>query len=53
VPLSAGLKTLAREIGVTHEALYRCVAALEKRDLIAREDGWLRLLAVPAKSTTP
>lgn len=45
VPLGAGLKTLAREIGVTHEALYRCVAALEKRGVLAREDGSLRLRA--------
>jgi CRP-like cAMP-binding protein len=43
LPLGSGLKTLAREIGVTHEALYRCVAALEKRGVVAREDGSLRL----------
>ena len=45
VPLGSGLKTLAREIGVTHEALYRCVAALEKRDMLVRSDGRLRLQA--------
>jgi CRP-like cAMP-binding protein len=43
--IGAGLKMLAREIGVTHEALYRCVAALERRGLLARADGQLRLLA--------
>ncbi len=49
LPLGSGLKTLAREIGVTHEALYRCVAALEKRGLLVREAGRLRLQA-PATS---
>lgn len=45
LPLGSGLKTLAREIGVTHEALYRCVAALEKRGMLVREEGRLRLRA--------
>lgn len=44
--LGSGLKALAREIGVTHEALYRCVAALEKRGSLVREDGLLRFQAV-------
>lgn len=39
----SGLKSLAREIGVTHEALYRCVAGLEKRGLLMRADGRLCL----------
>lgn len=47
VPLAAGLKTLAREIGVTHEALYRCVASLEKRRMLVRDDGRLRLHVAP------
>lgn len=45
LPLGSGLKTLASEIGVTHEALYRSVAALEKRGMLAREHGHLRLQA--------
>jgi len=35
-PLGAGLKSIAREIGVTHEALYRCVAGLERRCVLYR-----------------
>lgn len=48
LPLDAGLKTLAREIGVTHEALYRCVAALEKRGEVRRTGGRLKRHAVGA-----
>lgn len=44
-PLGAGLKSIAREIGVTHEALYRCVAALEKRGLLVRSEQRLWLTA--------
>lgn len=51
LPLDSGLKTLAREIGVTHEALYRCVAALEKRGVLAREVGRLRLRTVMRRGT--
>lgn len=43
--IGSGLKTLAREIGVTHEALYRCVAGLERRALVIRAEGRLCLLA--------
>lgn len=39
-----GLKSLAGELGVTHEALYRTLAALEKSCEIKREDGYLKLL---------
>ena len=39
-----GLKSLAGELGVTHEALYRTLAALEKSCAIKREDGYLKLL---------
>jgi CRP-like cAMP-binding protein len=46
-PIDSGLKTLAPEIGVTHEALYRCVAGLEKRGVIARTEGRLVLWAAP------
>jgi CRP/FNR family transcriptional regulator, dissimilatory nitrate respiration regulator len=41
--IGAGLKTVAREMGVSHEALYRCVAALERRGLLTRRDGRLCL----------
>lgn len=45
LPIDSGLKTLAPEIGVTHEALYRCVAGLEKRGVMARAAGRLVLRA--------
>jgi CRP-like cAMP-binding protein len=42
--LDAGLKSIAAELGVTHEALYRCVAAMEKKNLLRREPGFLSLV---------
>jgi len=42
---SGGLKALAHELGVTHEALYRCVAVLEKRGQVTRNQGRLLLRA--------
>jgi CRP-like cAMP-binding protein len=42
---SGGLKALAHELGVTHEALYRCVAQMEKRGQVTRDQGRLRLRA--------
>lgn len=44
-PLGSGLKSLAGELGVTHEALYRCVADMEKRNLLRRDKGNLSLVA--------
>ncbi len=41
--LEAGLKSMAAELGVTHEALYRCVADMEKKKLLRREPGFLSL----------
>ena len=38
-----GLKSLAGELGVTHEALYRTIAAIEKTKTIRREEGLLAL----------
>ena len=38
LPLSSGLKSMAAELGVSHEALYRAVAALEKNGVLRRED---------------
>lgn len=43
IPLGAGLKSLAGELGVTHEALYRCVAEMEKKGQLARDGGALTL----------
>jgi CRP-like cAMP-binding protein len=47
-PLGSGLKSVAKELGVTHEALYRCVAALEKNGVLLRDSGELHLLKEPA-----
>ncbi len=44
-PLNSGLKSLAGELGVTHEALYRCVSDMEKKGLLMREDGYLKTLS--------
>lgn len=49
--VNTGLKSLAGELGVTHEALYRTLAALEKSGAINRDDGVLSLL-VAAMSTS-
>ena len=40
---ATGLKSLAGELGVTHEALYRTLATLEKNRIIQRADGVLSL----------
>jgi CRP-like cAMP-binding protein len=37
----SGLKTLAGELGVTHEALYRAVANLESEKVLRRENHQL------------
>ena len=42
--LGAGLKSIALELGVTHEALYRTVAELEKQQVLRREGGYIHLL---------
>ncbi len=41
--LSTSLKQLARELGVTHEALYRGIAALEANGKLIRDDRLFRL----------
>jgi DNA-binding MarR family transcriptional regulator len=41
---ATGLKSLAGELGVTHEALYRTLAALEKAKIIRRDDGIVSLV---------
>lgn len=44
LPIASGVKTLARELGVSHEALYRCLSRLEDRGTVRRADGVLRLV---------
>lgn len=41
LPLGGGLKSMASELGVTHEALYRAVAELEKKGLLRRRENFL------------
>ena len=41
--VNTGLKSLAAELGVSHEALYRTLALLEKSKTIRREEGILAL----------
>lgn len=44
VTLAGSLKDWARELGLTHESLYRTLARLEQQGIIAREDHRLSLL---------
>jgi len=39
--LGSDLKSLAAELGVTHEALYRAVADLERANILVRREGCL------------
>ncbi|MDG5977996.1 putative Dnr-like transcriptional activator [Hydrogenophaga taeniospiralis CCUG 15921] len=41
LPMASGLKSLAGDLAVTHEALYRAVAALEREGRLQRVDGHL------------
>jgi CRP-like cAMP-binding protein len=41
LPLGSGLKSMASELGVTHEALYRAVAELEKNGVLRRQENFL------------
>ncbi len=41
--VNTGLKSLAGELGVTHEALYRTLASLEKEEVITRGSSLLAL----------
>lgn len=45
--LKASLKSIAAEIGVTHEALYRTLATMEKHGQLQRTNGQLRLGPLP------
>jgi len=42
--LQSDFKSMASEIGVTHEALYRAIATLEKEGLLEKHPGSLELL---------
>lgn len=42
-PIGAGIKSLAAELGVTHEALYRCIYAMEKQGMLLRNQTHLCL----------
>ena len=42
---ATGLKSLAGELGITHEALYRTLASLEKAKIINRADGVMSLVS--------
>jgi CRP/FNR family transcriptional regulator, dissimilatory nitrate respiration regulator len=44
VKLMGSVKDWARELGLTHESLYRALARLEREGAIAREDSRLRIL---------
>ncbi len=48
--IGSGLKSLATELAVTHEALYRAVAALEKDCTVLREKGFITLVQGPRSS---
>jgi CRP-like cAMP-binding protein len=43
-PIGAGIKSLAAELGVTHEALYRCIYAMEKHGNLKRTETHLCLI---------
>ena len=50
--LGSGLKSLAGELGVTHEALYRCVSDLVRKGLLTKTGNVLVLhLALPKTQT--
>lgn len=44
LPIGSGLKSLATELAVSHEALYRAMAAPERSGVIIRESGGLMLV---------
>jgi CRP-like cAMP-binding protein len=43
-PLGSGLKSIARQLGVSHEALYRCVARMEQQGKMRRDAATLFLI---------
>lgn len=42
-PIGTGIKSLASELGVTHEALYRCIYSMEKQGTLERTETHLCL----------
>lgn len=46
-PIGTGIKSLASELGVTHEALYRCIYAMEKRGTLKRTETHMCLAGLP------
>lgn len=44
--LNASVKSLASELAVTHEALYRAIAELEHQGILRREDGVLSMSSI-------
>ena len=42
-PIGGGIKSIAGELGVTHEALYRCIYAMEKSETLTRDEGFMNL----------
>lgn len=50
-PARGTLKDMAKELGLTHEALYRALASLEQGKRIRRDFGVLRIL--PCKPESP
>jgi CRP-like cAMP-binding protein len=51
-PIGAGIKSLAAELGVTHEALYRCIYAMEKLGTLTRNPTHM-CLAMAADKKAP
>lgn len=51
LPLTSGLKSLAGQLAVTHEALYRCVASLEKSQRLLRSGSALVLQRIGLDAT--
>ena len=49
-PIGAGVKSLASELGVTHEALYRCIYAMEKLKKLKRTETHLCLILASSKT---
>jgi CRP-like cAMP-binding protein len=45
VTLDQPLNRWAKELGISHEALYRTLSSMEKEGVLARKGGMLRLLA--------
>lgn len=49
-PIGSGIKSLAAELGVTHEALYRCIYAMEKQGTLKRTETHLCMILTSSKT---